>query len=221
MDRIIIKQWAKKNNCEIDNNGLLHAYKAVHKVNTKNGPRYISDYAVTPRFLPRIAKWVVDASMRMQDLIEYKIGETISLSASDFDSNPWKPCAKGLHCSGQKYATFFGTWADACVIELAIDLNDPETRIVVPYEESLVEYMCNKTRSMSLNGKEMWLKKNAKLAEKQFLFAEKFRANKLTVVREVYTPAFPGIVLYTPSLFYFQNQEEAWRYILDILDGKE
>ena len=102
-----IRAWAAEHACKIDENGLLHVYKAVHKVNTKNGPRYISDYAVAPSLLHAGYGVGLYRKACKQDIIEYTIGRNVEIDLLSLNTDPFEDCGSGLHFGSHLYAAEF------------------------------------------------------------------------------------------------------------------
>lgn len=177
-----LKKWAELNGCEIDENGLLHVYKAVHKVPSTDGVHYIAHYGVLDNFLRKhVANTLVYPSQtrNFDNVIEYEFGKEISIDEDKLNTDNFIECGMGLHASGLEYAKNFGkNWGDGCVIELTINLNDPSCKVVIPYDsESMKMYT-----AMIYIGE---YKKSKSAAEILPVPADKIRTNKMTPVREV------------------------------------
>lgn len=171
-----IKKWARLNKCEIDENGLLHVYKAVHKVPSTDGVRYIANYGVKSI----VNNIVYPSQTRFFDnVIEYEIGREISINEDKLNTDNFRECGMGLHASGLEYAKRFGkSWGDGCVIELTIDLNDRSSRIVIPYDSGSLKMYT----AMIYIGE---YEESKSAAEILPMPADKIRTNKMTPVREV------------------------------------
>ena len=170
-----IKKWAEANGCEIDENGLLHVYKAVHKVQSTCGVHYIANYGIN------VGDTMVYPSQtgNFHNVIEYEFGREISIDEDELNIDKLRECGSGLHASGLKFAKYFGkNWGDGCVIELTINLNDPSCKVVVPYDSA----------SMKMYNAMIYIgeyKENEAAAEILPMLADKIRTNKMTPVREV------------------------------------
>lgn len=197
-----LKKWARLNKCKIDENGLLHVYKAVHKVKSYDGVHYIANYGIYARNNIIMA----DPIYRFGNVIEYEIGKEISINDDKMNTDCRRECAPGLHASGLSYANRFGrNWGDGCVLELTIDLKDPSTQVVVPYDSTF----------MKMYGAMVYLGEYKFKAKIEHTLADKIRTNKITPVREVQMCETFG---YTPE---FHCERMDWRFVLEILEIKK
>lgn len=197
-----LKKWTRLNGCKIDENGLLHVYKAVHKVKSYDRVHYIANYGL----YAKNGIIMADPIYRFGNVIEYEIGKEISINDDKMNTDCERECAPGLHASGLRYANGFGkNWGDGCVLELTIDLNDPSTKIVIPYDSSF----------MKMYGAMIYLDEYKFKAEIEPLFADKIRTNKMTPVREVQMCETAGWI---PE---FHCERMDWRFVLEILEIKK
>ena len=206
-EKRMVIQWAEENGCTVFNNRYIRAYKAVHKVRTENGPRYISDWAVTLRELCDTCYVIPkdNDEETIRKIMEYKIGEYVF--PDKFDRDYKYSCSNGIHVAGPQAAFNYGNgWADGCIIELEIDLDDKDLEVVYPLS---VERAARGMRTG--------------YSFKYFFNSEKFRVNKARVVGEIgciYSRSFQRFINDSGRLVYdFEDSEKAWGIILDILDG--
>lgn len=170
-----LKKWAEANGCEIDENGLLHVYKAVHKVPSTDGIHYIANYGV------HMGNTLVYPSQtsNFENVVEYELGKEISIDEDKLNTDKFRECTAGLHASGLEFAKNFGkSWGDGCVIELTINLNDPSCKVVIPYTSRAVKMYTD----MLYNGE---YKENEAAAVMLSTLSDKIRTNKMTPIREV------------------------------------
>lgn len=197
-----VKTWAEQNNCEIDGHNRLHVYKAVHKVESNTGVRYIADFGVL--YGPYSRMIIPKANNRFDSVIEYEIGVPITVPNDKFSTNRLALCAPGLHAANLDFAKRFGfSWGDGCILELVIDLSDYETEVVIPYD---VQTMAAAMSAMSAD-------------EITFdpttckVFGQKIRTNKMVPIREV------GEI--SPKTLVYTNVTYDWSFVLSVLNIKK
>lgn len=194
-----IVDWAEQNNCEIDGRNRLHVYKAVHKVESGAGVRYIADFGVL--YGPYSRMIIPKANNRFEAVVEYEIGVPITVPNDKFSTNRIAECAPGLHAAGLDFARRFGySWCDGCILELVIELSDYETDIVIPYD---VQVMAG-----AMSADELVFDPTACK-----VFSQKIRTNKMTPIREV-GEIRPGALIYT-------NVTYDWSFVLAVLNIKK
>lgn len=193
-----VKTWAEQNNCEIDGHNRLHVYKAVHKVESNTGVRYIADFGLL--YGPYCRMVVPKADNRFETVMEYEIGVPITVPNDKFSTNRLTPCAPGLHAANLDFAKRFGySWGDGCILELVIDLSDYETEVVIPYDVQVMagapadEVVFDPTTCRS--------------------FSQKIRTNKMTPIREV------GEI--RQNTLIYTNATYDWSFVLAVLNIKK
>ena len=203
----MVVEWAQKNGCTVIDGRYIRVYKTVHKVTTKDGPRYISDWAVTIRAIDE-STYVIPrdhSEENIRKIMEYKIGEYVF--SDKFDPDPISVCSSGLHVASRNAAFNYGrNWSDGCIIELEIDLNDKDLYVVLPMKvEQLGRGMSSRYSFTYLFG------------------SEQFRVSKARVVGEIgciYSRSVQRFINGLGQIGYdFEDSEKAWGVILDILDG--
>ena len=193
-----VEKWAKQNNCEIDEHNRLHVYKAVHKVESGAGVRYIADFGVL--YGPYSRMIIPKANNRFELVVEYEIGVPITVSDYKFDYSRFITCGPGLHAAGMNFARRFGdAWDDGCILELIIDLTDYETEIVIPYDELAMRELIATEDEFDPNTCK--------------LFSPKIRTNKMVPIREVGELEHKRL-LYT-------NAAYDWSFVLAVLNIKK
>lgn len=200
-----VEKWAEQNNCEIDGHNRLHVYKAVHKVESSTGARYISDFGL--RYGPYRSVVIPKAEDRFETVMEYEIGVPIMVPNDKFNPSPFMACAPGLHAAGLNYARRFGDdWGDGCILELGIDLSDYETDVIIPYDEDAVFHCSSSTLgAISIA--------NDFDPDTCDIFSPKIRTNKMTPIREV------GEI--NRANFIYGRATHDWTFVLTVLNIKK